>query len=156
MTSLLHLDSSSRAEGSHSRQVATFKERWQREHPDNRVTYRDLASAPLPHLVQAVRAAGVPEADRTDGQREALALQDAVIEQFLGVDAYLLSLPMYNLGIPSQLKAYLDHVLAVGRVLMVDGSPSPVAGRPATVVVSFGGGYGPGTPVPTPTSSGRT
>lgn len=29
---------------------------------------------------------------------------------------------------------------------MVDGTPSPVAGRPATVVVSFGGGYGPRTP----------
>ena len=144
---LLHLDSSSRVEGSHSRQVAaTFSTSWQSANPGDRVAYRDLAAAPLPHLVEAVRAADVPEAGRSDAQREALAVQDAVIEQFLGADEYLVSLPMYNFGIPSQLKSYLDHLLAVGRVLMVDGSPSPVAGKPATVVVSFGGGYGPDSP----------
>ena len=147
MSSLLHLDSSSRTEGSQSRQVAdTFAVAWQLAHPDGTVTYRDLAAEPLPHLIHAVRATDVPEADLTEAQREALAVQNTVIEQFLAADAYLLSVPMYNFGIPSQLKAYLDHLLAVGRVLMVDGTPSPVAGRPATVVVSFGGGYGPGTP----------
>lgn len=144
---LLHLDSSSRLDGSQSRQVAaTFSASWQRTHPADPVVYRDLAHEPLPHLVEAVRAADVPETDRSDAGRAALALQDEVIEQFLAAETYLLSLPMYNYGVPSQFKAYLDHVLATGRVLMVDGSPSPVAGRPATVVVSFGGGYGPGTP----------
>ena len=144
---LLHLDSSSRTEGSQSRQVAaTFRASWQREHPADPVVYRDLAAEPLPHLVQAVRAGELPAADHSPDQRDALALQDRVIEQFLAADAYLLSLPMYNFGVPSQLKAYLDHVMAIGRVLMTDGSPSAVAGRPATVVVSFGGGYGPGTP----------
>lgn len=147
MTSLLHLDSSSRTSGSHSRQVAaTFSARWQREHPGHSVIYRDLAAAPLPHLIQAVRAAGVPDDELDDAQRDALRVRDGVISQFLSADAYLLSVPMYNFGIPSQLKAYLDHLLAVGRVLKLDGSPSPVAGRPITVVVSFGGGYGPGTP----------
>lgn len=147
MPHLLHLDSSSRVAGSHSRDVAaTFRETWEVAHPDALITYRDLASDPLPHLVEAVRAAGVAEPDRTPAQREAVALQDAVVEEFLAADTYLISLPMYNFGVPSQLKAYLDHVLQVGRVLMTDGSPSPVAGRHATVVVSFGGGYGPGTP----------
>ena len=147
MPHLLHLDSSSRDAGSHSRDVAaTFRAAWEVGHPDAAITYRDLASDPLPHLVEAVRAAGVDEADRTAEQREAVALQTAVVEEFLAADTYLISLPMYNYGVPSQLKAYLDHVLQVGRVLMTDGSPSPVAGRHATVVVSYGGGYGPGTP----------
>lgn len=144
---LLHLDSSSRTDGSRSPEVAaTFRTRWQREHPSEPMVYRDLAAQPLPHLVQAVGAAGTPAANRTPAERDALAVQDEVIEQFLAANAYLLSLPMYNYGVPSQLKAYLDHLLDGGRVLMVDGSPSPVAGRAATVVVSFGGGYGPGTP----------
>ncbi len=147
MTSLLHLDSSSRTDGSSSRDVAAqFSSAWRQARPSATVTYRDLASTPLPHLVEAVRAGGVADADRTDAHRAALALQDQVVEQLLAADEYLLSVPMYNFGVPSQLKAYLDHVLLAGRVLMLDGTPSPVAGRRATVVISYGGGYGPGTP----------
>lgn len=145
MARLLHLDSSARTATSHSRQVAaTFRSTWEQHHPQGEVTYRDLAADPLPHLAHTVRAAGADAV--TAEQAEAQALQDAVIDEFLAADAYLISLPMYNFGIPSQLKAYLDHVLHIGRVLSTDGSPSAVAGRPATVVVSFGGGYGPGTP----------
>ena len=147
MTTLLHLDSSSRTDGSRSREVAaTFRESWRDHHPTGQVDYRDLAAQPLPHLIEAVLAGGVAEFERTDPQVGALALQGQVIDQFLAADEYLISLPMYNFGIPSQLKAYLDHLLLVGRVLKVDGSPSPVASRLATVIVSFGGGYGPGTP----------
>lgn len=147
MARLLHLDSSSRTDGSHSRQVAaTFRATWEEHHPQGEVVYRDLAAEPLPHLVHTVRAVGLEPSQLTPVQAAGRALQDAVIDEFLAADAYLLSLPMYNFGIPSQLKAYLDHLLLVGRVLRNDGSPSPAAGRPATVVVSFGGGYGPGTP----------
>lgn len=147
MARLLHLDSSARTEASRSRQVAaTFRASWERHHPGGEVVYRDLAAAPLPHLIHPVRAAGLDPDQLTPDQFAGVALQDAVIDEFLAADAYLLSLPMYNFGIPSQLKAYLDHLLQLGRVLTTDGSPSPVAGRPATVIVSFGGGYGPGTP----------
>lgn len=147
MTTLLHLDSSSRTAGSRSREVAaTFSDTWRKHHSTGQVDYRDLASHPLPHLIEVVLAGGVPELDRTDAHVAALALQNQVIDQFLAADEYLISVPMYNFGIPSQLKAYLDHLLLVGRVLKLDRSPSPVADRPVTVVVSFGGGYGPGTP----------
>lgn len=147
MSHLLHLDSSSRGEGSTSRQVAaTFLAAWRDRNPGGTVTYRDLAAAPLPHFIEAVRATQVDEHDRTDTHREALSLQDSVIDQFQAADAYLVSLPMYNYGIPSQLKAYLDNVMVAGRTFFPDGTPSPVAGRPATVVISYGGGYGPGTP----------
>jgi FMN-dependent NADH-azoreductase len=134
----------------------TFRAAWAAQHPAGAVTTVDLAVAPLPHLIAAVQAAGTPEGERTADQRAALAVQVQVLEQFLAADEYLMSLPMYNWGIPSQLKAYLDHLLLVKTTLMADGSPSPVAGRPATVVVSFGGGYGPARRRPTGTSSGRT
>ena len=147
MTTLLQIDSSARREGSHSRAVAeTFRAAWAAENPEGVITTVDLAEAPPSHLIDAVQALGTAEADRTRDQRDALARQSTVVEQFLAADAYLISLPMYNYGIPSQLKAYLDHLLVVGVTVPTDGSPSPVAGRPATVVISFGGGYGPGTP----------
>jgi FMN-dependent NADH-azoreductase len=51
---------------------------------------------------------------------------------------------MYNFTIPSTLKAWLDHVIIMGRTTAVE--ESAVAGTPAVVVASRGGGYGPGTP----------
>ncbi|MFI0775292.1 NAD(P)H-dependent oxidoreductase [Streptomyces sp. NPDC021212] len=42
-------------------------------------------------------------------------------------------------------KAWLDQIMVAGRTLSHAG-PSPVAGRPATVISARGGGYGPGAP----------
>lgn len=147
MARLLHLDSSARTEGSHSREVAAaYRRTWQDAHPGGEVVHRDLALHPLPHLVTTVRAAGTPEQDRNGSERAAFALKQEVVAEAERADAFLISLPMYNWAIPSQLKAYLDHLLENGRTFTTDGSTPSLAGRPATVVVSFGGGYGPGTP----------
>ena len=47
-------------------------------------------------------------------------------------------------GIPGSFKAYLDQVLIPGRTLYEEAPP--LAGRPATVILSYGGGYDPGAP----------
>ena len=52
MTRLLHIDSSVRDQGSHSRDVAAiFRHAFDDALPTARVTYRDLATAPPPHPV---------------------------------------------------------------------------------------------------------
>jgi FMN-dependent NADH-azoreductase len=51
---------------------------------------------------------------------------------------------MYNWSVPGTFKAWLDQVIVNGRTHNVD--PSPLAGRPATVVLSYGGAFFPGTP----------
>ena len=57
MTTLLQIDSSSRRAGSHSRAVAeTFRAAWAAENPEGTITTLDLASDPLPHLIDAVQA----------------------------------------------------------------------------------------------------
>ena len=140
MSYLLHIDSSSLGEASVSRQVAqSFLEGW-----DGKVVHRDLAAAPVPHISAAgVTARDTDPARYTDEQAAAAALQDTLIGELLGAGAYLFTVPMYNLTLPSAFKAWLDQILVFGRTI---GGSSPVAGRPAVVISARGGSYGPGAP----------
>ena len=140
MSYLLHIDSSSLGEASVSRQVAqSFLEGW-----DGKVVHRDLAAAPVPHISAAgVTARDTDPAQYTDEQATAAAMQDTLIEELLGASAYLFTVPMYNLTMPSVFKAWLDQILVFGRTI---GGSSPVAGRPAVVISARGGSYGPGAP----------
>ncbi|MDH6128638.1 NAD(P)H-dependent oxidoreductase [Kitasatospora sp. GP82] len=145
MATLLHLDSSALPQGSASRDVtATFRKAWEEQHPEGKVVYRDLAAEPLPHLTAAgVSAPFTDPADRTEEQNAALALRTELAEELENADAVLIGAPMYNLTIPSSLKAWLDQVIIMGRT---GGENSSVAGKPVTVVASRGGSYAPGTP----------
>ncbi len=143
MSYLLHIDSSSLGEASVSRQVAqSFRDQWQ-----GPVVHRDLAASPVPHLTAAGVTARVTDpAQHTPEQAKAQALQDELIEEFLGAGAYLFTVPMYNLSMPSVFKAWLDQVLVTGRTFSHTGGASPAAGRPALLISARGGSYGPGAP----------
>ncbi|MFH9551983.1 FMN-dependent NADH-azoreductase [Streptomyces sp. NPDC017435] len=142
MPYLLHIDASSLGEASVSRQVArSFRDQWQ-----GAVVHRDLAISPAPHLSAAgITARTTDPAARTPEQAKAMAVQDELIEEFLGADAYLFTVPMYNLTMPSVFKAWLDQIMVAGRTLSFDGHPSTL-GRPGVLISARGGGYGPGAP----------
>ncbi|NGO72615.1 FMN-dependent NADH-azoreductase [Streptomyces boncukensis] len=147
MATLLHIDSSVYPqEGSVSRDVAaSFRRSWEENHPGGSVIYRDLGSDPIPHLQGSAAVAGfIDPAQRTPEQAAAFELREQLTRELEQADALLIGAPMYNYTIPSTLKAWLDHVIVMGRTY---GTESPsAAGKPATVVASRGGGYGPGTP----------
>ncbi|MYU12211.1 FMN-dependent NADH-azoreductase [Streptomyces sp. SID8361] len=142
MSYLLRIDASASGATSISRQVAdSFAAAWSGD-----VVRRDLALDPVGHLGAAgITARTTPAGEHTPEQRAAALLQDELIEEFLGADAYLFAVPLYNYSIPSVFKAWLDHTMVVGRTIGL-GRPAPSAGRPAVVVSARGGGYGPGTP----------
>ncbi|MGP3978662.1 FMN-dependent NADH-azoreductase [Streptomyces sp. 8N114] len=147
MATLLHIDTSVHPDGaSASRSVtASFREAWEAQHPDGKVIYRDLNADPIPHLQDVAAAAGfIPPQNHTAEQAAAFAPRDQLATELEQADAVLIGAPMYNYTIPSTLKAWLDHVIIMGRTA---GTENPTAaGKPATVVASRGGGYGPGTP----------
>jgi FMN-dependent NADH-azoreductase len=62
-----------------------------------------------------------------------------VITVLSEADAYLFASPIYNWGVPSQLKAWFDHVM-LGRSL--SGATPALAGRPGVLVMAKGGAYG--------------
>ncbi|MFD3453835.1 FMN-dependent NADH-azoreductase [Streptomyces sp. NPDC058691] len=142
MSYLLRIDASASGDASVSRQVAdSFTAAWGGD-----VIRRDLALDPVGHLDAAGITARTTPADRhTPEQKAAALLQDELVEEFLGAEAYLFAVPLYNYSLPSVFKAWLDHIMIVGRTIGMAG-PARSAGRPAVVVSARGGGYGPGAP----------
>lgn len=145
---LLHLDSSILGQGSVSRElsarvVATFRTR----HPDLAVTHLDLAATPIGHLtaahLAAAQGAPVEEALKSD-----VAAGQVALDEFLAADIVVIGAPMYNLGVPSQLKAWIDRISVAGKTFRY-GEHGPVGlcgGKKLIIASSRGGIYSDGTP----------
>jgi len=143
---LFRLDASIRTEGSVSREIAdTVQRAWRAEHPDAPTRHRDLGREPLPADAWARAALGsrIPVAERSPEQADAVALAGALADEMLDADAYLFAVPLYNFGAPHHVKSWIDLLIADPRL---GPGQQPLAGRPAVLVLTRGGGYGPGTP----------
>ena len=107
---ILHLDSSILATNSVSRGltqalVSTLSAR----HAGAQVTYHDLAANEIPHLSgEILGAAFTDKADWSPLQQAEAARSDALIAEFLAADVLVIGAPMYNFGVPSQLKAWIE------------------------------------------------
>ncbi len=115
---------------------------------------RDLATEPVPHLTaERFTAFITPEAERTPEQQAEVAYSDALIDELRTANIIVLGLPMYNLGVPSTLKAYFDHVARAGITFQYtsEGPQGLLTGKKAYVLATRGGNY-QGTPVDTQTS----
>jgi FMN-dependent NADH-azoreductase len=143
---LFRLDASIRGEQSVSRAVAdTAEASWTRTHPDGTVIRRDLVATPIPEQTWtvAIGASFTPPEQRTPEQAEATARAASLVDEMLSADAYLLAVPLYNWGVSQHVKTWIDVLLADPRLRPGE---QPMRGRPAALVVTRGGGYGPGTP----------
>lgn len=142
---LFRLDTSIRAEGSASRDLADLVERAYLESRPGAVVRRDLGLDPLPSTAWAEAVAGsrTPSEERTARQRDAVALAGGLVDELLDSSAYLFATPLYNFGVSQHLKAWIDLVITDPRM---GGGNRPLEGRPAALVVVRGGAYGPGTP----------
>src|SRR5438046_5889719 len=111
---LLHIDSSVLGPHSVSRQVsAAIVERLRKANPGLEVSYRDLTLTPLAHLSGPHLAAGQEAAPEAGLQADIVAGRPG-LEGVLTSDVIVLGAPMYNLTIPSQLKARIDRLLLAG------------------------------------------
>ncbi len=131
---LLHIDAGI-TPGSVTRQIsAAVVGELTRQDPSAHVTHRDLESAPVPHLDQAGLAT--------------LAQNDA-LDEFLAADVIVIGAPMYNFGIASQLKAWLDRILVAGRTFRyTETGPEGLAkGKRVIIASSRGGAYPEGSPM---------
>jgi len=137
---LLHLDSSILGDNSASRELsAAIVARWQDALPGLTVAYRDLAGTPLPHL-SGGSLAGADPAEVADAQR--------VLQEFLDADVIVIGAPMYNFGVPSTLKAWIDRVAVAGKTFRyTENGPEGLAKGKRLVIASGRGGiYGDSSP----------
>jgi len=146
MPTLLKIDVSPRGDYSISRKLSgEFAARWQSSHPDGTVVIRDLVKTDLPFvdLPWIVGAYSTPD-QHTPEQAAAIKISDALIDEILAADEILIATPMYNFNIPAILKAWIDHIVRVGRTF----SPSYeglAKGKKATLIIASGSSYAPGS-----------
>ncbi|MDO5977509.1 FMN-dependent NADH-azoreductase [Flavivirga spongiicola] len=116
MKTLLRIDCSSRTKGSHSRALADyFEKNWKVANPKGVILYRDLVKHQLPHIQNnTIEGFYTPIEHMTLENKRATALSDELIVELKSADDILISSPLYNLNIPSNLKAYLDQVVRIG------------------------------------------
>jgi len=142
MKNLLRIDTSTRKEDSHSKDVANrYEKKYKEKHNDTQVVYRDLSETNVPHVTQAfIEAMYTPEANRDDSTHKTLALSDALINELKNADTIVISTPMYNFGVPSSLKAYIDHISRVGETFAMDesGFTGLVTGKKLVIIAAYG------------------
>lgn len=153
MTTLLHLDASARGERSLSRALSrAFVEAWVVREPDASVITRDVGRDPPPFLNEAwVAAAFTPEEARTPEHKAELALSDELIAELAAADVIVMGTPMYNYGMPAQLKSWFDKIIRIGKTFSFDLARGdfplePILSGKTLVVLSSRGefGFGPG------------
>jgi FMN-dependent NADH-azoreductase len=148
---ILHIDSSILGGYSVSRQLsAATVAQVTTGRDDIRVTYRDVAANPIPHLSGGYLAAlQSPEADRTPEVEADIALGVTVLEEFLAADIVVIGAGLYNFGMPSQLKAWIDRILVAGKTFRyVDGQPvGLVPGKRVILTIARGGFYNAQSPM---------
>lgn len=149
MQQLLQINASLNLENGQSSRLANrFVEQWKSQHPDHRVTVRDVAAEPVPHLDAARFGAFTTPADQRSAEQQAVvAYSDTLIEELKQADTIVIGLPMYNFGVPSQLKAWIDHVARAGVTFRYTekGPVGLLTGKKAYILAARGGKYA-GTP----------
>jgi len=149
MTNILTLNSSPKAEGSVSRDlVERFLGAWYAENSAI-VVARDVGANPPPHLDEAtIGAFYAPEEARSEEQQEQIALSDELVSELEAADVVVIGSPMHNFGLPSGLKAWIDHVARVGRTFKYteNGPVGLLTGKKVFVLTARGGNYSESSP----------
>ena len=142
---ILQIRSSVRGDASHSTRLAqVLVQRLKDQTPGATVVVRDLVAAPHPALDEAALGALFTAADRrTPAQAARVALDDALIAELQAADAVVIGVPMYNLGVPVQLKHWIDAVARAGVTFRYTekGPEGLVKGKKVFVVLARGGIY---------------
>jgi len=142
---ILQINSSARPGQSQSSRLADgIVERLRHADPDATLVVRDLGRAPHPALDEAALGAlFTPAAQRTPEQAARVALDDALIAELKAADVVVLGVPMYNFGVPTQLKNWIDAVARAGVTFRYTdkGPEGLVTGKKVYVALTRGGLY---------------
>ena len=122
---ILKIDSSITGEASVSRQLTkAIIDQLAAQQPGAAIVTRDLAAEPLDHLTLAAFA------------------DTRVLDEFLAADTIVIGAPMYNFGVPSQLKAWIDRIAIAGKTFRYTANgPEGLAGDKRVIVAISRGGF---------------
>jgi FMN-dependent NADH-azoreductase len=137
---ILHIDSSITGLVSISRRLSkAIVDRLDASTDAATVVRRDLASDPLPYFGPAIVTRSAPDHES--------ALAAEVLREFMEADVIVIGVPMYNYGIPAQLKTWIDYGAVPGVTFRYTerGSEGLAGARKVYLASSRGGLYESGT-----------
>jgi FMN-dependent NADH-azoreductase len=143
MTTLLLLTCSPRGDASESKRLALrIVDRLVRANPEARLVTRALGPFSMPH-VDANYALAQHWATAHIAADGSIARSEELIRELEAADAVVLATPMHNLGVPSALKAWIDHVVRARRTFTMSsaGKTGLLRDRPVYVAVAAGGRF---------------
>ena len=142
---ILQITSSLRgAESESSRVTNSIVAKLLAANPGATVVTRDLARDPHPQLDEtALGALFTPAESRSAEQAARVALDDALIAQVQAADVVVIGAPMYNFGIPVQLKSWFDAIARAGVTFRYteSGPEGLLKGKKVFVATARGGIY---------------
>lgn len=154
MTKLLYIKASPRGAGSKSSAVAdAYLAALQAQIPDLIVDTIDVWQEKMPEFdgnKTAAKMAVITGSPQDAAQKSAWEEITEVANRFISADRYLISVPMWNGGIPYRLKQYIDVIHQPGLLWGLD----PTTGYfgllkdKKAVVVLTSGAFGPSMPSP--------
>lgn len=162
MPHILQIDTSPRPglagqddHGSHSRSLTShFVDQWLHRRPEDTVSYRDIGLNPPSYVTRDwIQSAFSTPEKQQPWMADTLAESDRLIDEVIAADVLVIGAPLYNFGMPANLKAWVDQVVRIGRTVDYDPSQPDepftprLADRPRHAVILSargGAGFGPG------------
>ncbi|OKS87359.1 FMN-dependent NADH-azoreductase [Mucilaginibacter polytrichastri] len=148
MKKILHIISSPKGDASFSIKlgnaiIAKVKE----ANPGSTVTETNLVTKRFPHLEEAhLTSFYTPAEQHTPELAEAIKHSDEAIAEIMEADVIVIDAPLYNFGIPSALKAWIDHIARAGVTFKYDenGPEGLVKGKKVYIALASGAIYSNG------------
>ncbi len=116
-------------------------------YPDSKVNTLNLAENPLPHLEEVhIASFFTPQNLQTNQHKEAIKHSDKAIKELMEADIIVIGVPLYNFGIPSTLKAWIDHIARAGVTFSyANGFPEGlILNKKVYLAIASGGVYSDG------------
>jgi len=152
MSLLLYIESSPRKKRSASTEVSqSFISSYKEAHPTNEVEYLDLWNLDMPEFnadIIEAKYSIMQGNSQTEAQRKAWHRIEELIHQFKQADKYLISIPMWNFGIPYKLKQYIDIIVQPSYTFsfsLEQGYQGLVVNKPVALIYARGGDYHEGS-----------
>jgi FMN-dependent NADH-azoreductase len=119
-----------------------LRDRLRSLYPEAKLIEHDLAKDPPPHLDSlTVKAIATKDKAEAESLKEVLRLSDRLADEVLSSDLLVIASPMWNFGMPSSLKAWIDHVVRAGKTFNYAGAgvEGLAKGTKAILVLASGG-----------------
>ena len=149
MKNILVINSSLSSENGNSSKLSNkLVERLQKQYAELNVVQRNLNEMNLPHLtMEEMVAWGTDSAARTAQQAALATLSDTLIAELQQADAVVIGMPMYNFGVPSTFKAWIDRVARAGITFKyTETGPQGLLSNKKVYILAARGGKYFGTP----------